>query len=105
MHDTLRALLTQTIQQANPAGQDAYGKPLYSPPVPRPGRTEEAMLTVQMPAGLQVVTQTHLYLDGRDGPVPIGAQLTLPDGSTPPIQGRETVLYEYGQVDHYRLLF
>jgi hypothetical protein len=104
MDPALLALLTDTLLLAPLTGRDTYGKPIYGTARARKGRIERRMKTVITATGLELVLETRAFLDA-EGDVTDTDQLTLPDGTTAPIQGVETVTdpFQGGQVDHYVL--
>ena len=85
MEPALRAMLTQTIQQAPYTGQDPYGKPTHGAPFPRPARLELRIETVMDSQGQERVSNTLMTCDGD---IPIGSRdrVTLPDATSPTIQ-------------------
>jgi hypothetical protein len=103
MHAALREMLTDTITVAPVLSRDAYGVTTYGPAVSRPARIQRRMLTLFGATGRQIVPSTKIVLDG-DVPISDMDQITLDDGTQPPIQGIETYTDEQGNLDHYTVL-
>jgi len=103
MDAALAALLTDTVTVASMTGRNEHGELTYGTPVSRPARIQKRMVTLFAAGGRQIVPQTKVVLDG-ESPITEDDLLTLPDGSTPPIQGIETYTDAAGAVDHYTVL-
>jgi hypothetical protein len=104
MDPALKTMLTETLLHQAYLGQDAYGKPHYGSPVPRPGRLEYR-LTTGTAAQAERVSLTVAFLDA-DFDLDVRDKLTLPDGSVPAIQEVQSVADPLvsGVVDHYKVI-
>lgn len=103
MNSALRALLTQTIQHAPLTGRTAYGQPTYGTAVSHPAHIEQRMQTALGPAGAQLIPVITVFVDG-DWAIGQNDLVTLPDGSTPPLQGIAVQVDTDGSVAH-RVLY
>jgi hypothetical protein len=91
----LAAMLTQVVAVEPLAGTDEYGQPVYGPAQPW------ACLSFALPDRTlgkdgPVIIDWSLLIFPPDAPVTVNCQLTLPDGSSPPVLGVETLFDERG---------
>lgn len=100
MEPAQRELLTETLLVAPQIGPDDYGVHTYGTAVAYPCRIHRRMLTLFTGSGRQLVPETKIYLDG-DAVVSEQSQITLPDGTTPPIQRLRVSKDDRGAIDHY----
>ena len=100
----LLAMLTDTIQVAPQTTPNTYGEEAYGPAVPRKARIQKTLVTAFMATGRQIVEETKVFVES--GFVMRATDhVTLPDGSTPPIQGFAPKHDEQGILTHYEVLF
>ena len=94
----LAAMLSQVAAIEPALGSDEYGQPTYGPAQPWP------CLTFALPDRTlgkdgPVIIDWSLLIFPPNAPVTVGARITLPDGSSPPVLGVET-LYDERGTDH-----
>lgn len=104
MDPVLKAMCVDVVQHAPFVGQDEYGKPTYGPAVARPARIEWRVEAFTNQLGQERVSQAIAYTDW-DYVLDLRDQMTLSDGSAPPLQRIDRWTDETGQHDHYRLYF
>lgn len=84
MDAALLALLTETLTVAPYLSQDAYGKPTYGPSVTYAAREEWKIRRIVDQTGQERISRARVFFDG-DVTLTLRDQVTLTDGTTPPI--------------------
>ncbi len=85
----LAARLRQPVIVERWLGQDAYAKPIFSPPVTIMGQVSGVAQLVRSATGQETASNTTIILPG-DAAVTVKDRLTLPDGTHPTILSANT---------------
>lgn len=105
MDPTLAAMLTDTVQQAAYTGtQDVYGAPVYATPVVLAARVDWKVRRITNHAGEERISRAQVFFNG-DVTLGVRDKMTLPDGTSPPIQVLSPVTEEVGALDHWEVWF
>lgn len=104
MDAALQAMLTETLMVAPYVSQDAYGTPVYGPPVAYPAREEWRIRRIVDQTGQERLSRARVFFDGNV-PLTLRDQVTLTDGTTPPILLLYPVRGVQGEIDHLELSF
>lgn len=96
-------MMPQSVQHAEFATRDAYGKPQYGSSVEYSARVVFLNKLVRGPDGAETVARGHVWLLGSPT-VSTEDQLTLPDSTTPPILSVEQFPDEAG-LHHTKIYF
>lgn len=91
----LRALMPHTITLRPWAGQNEFGEPTFGAPVTIQARVEQAVRLVRAVDGQERVSMVTIYLASPTTIDP-RSQITLPDGSAPPIMAITAIPDENG---------
>lgn len=98
----LREMLTETLLIAPFLERDEFGVASYGPAVATPCRIQRRILTAFTATGRQLIPETKIFVDGN-AVITTASQLTMPDGTSPPIQGLQVSKDEHGVLDHYTI--
>lgn len=104
MDAALLALLTETLMVRPYLSQDAYGTPTYGPSVPTPAREEWKIRRIVDQTGQERISRARVFFDG-DVSLTVRDQVTLTDGTTPPILLLYHVRNINGSVHHLEVSF
>ncbi len=102
MPAALTHLLTDTVQVAPRTGTTSYGEASYGPPQSYPARVVRRTRMVRTPDGEERLSAVTVYLADDYGITP-DAQLTLPDGTQPPLLN--TASYPHPTYGRYQELY
>jgi len=98
----LRRILPEMVLLAFYEGRNRYGEASYSDPRPYPARIEGRQQNVQDADGDELVSSLAVTLEG-DVPITQEGQITLPDGTTPPVVA---VVKEWGEASiHHTTIY
>jgi hypothetical protein len=99
----LAALLTDTVTQAAWTGaQDVYGAPTYAAPVTLPARVQWVTRRITTATGEERTARAQIFFDST-ATIGLRDRLTLPDGTTPPLQAVGAVYDELGGLSHWEI--
>lgn len=104
MDPALLSMLTETLTVAPYLSQDAYGNPTYGPAVAYPAREEWRIRRIVDQTGQERLSRARVFFDGNV-PLTLRDQVTLSDGTTPPILLLYHVRGMHGEIDHLELSF
>ena len=95
--DRLAARLHQPVIVERWTGQDAYSKPIFSPPVTIMGQVSGVAQLVRSATGSEVASNTTIILPG-DAAIGVKDRLTLPSGARVAILSVNTVPDQAGNL-------
>lgn len=104
MDTALQALLTETLTVQPYLTQDAYGTPTYGPPVSYPAREEWRIRHIVDQTGHERISRARVFFNGTT-PLTLRDQVTLTDGTTPPILLLYHVRGLQGEISHLEVSF
>ena len=102
MQAALQSMLTETVTVRHYVSQDAYGKPTYGSPQTYAVREEFGIRKVVDATGADRVSRTRLFFD-NNVTLDLRDQITLSDGTTPPILEVKPVHAANGPLHHYEV--
>ncbi|HEX6827156.1 MAG TPA: hypothetical protein VF077_12635 [Nitrospiraceae bacterium] len=102
MHGTLKRWLTTSVTHRAYTGQDVYGTPTYAAPHTVLSRLEASVRRFVDSTGTERVSRSRLFLDEL-AVVSLRDQVTLPDGTRPPLLQVDQVLTPAGHLDHWEI--
>lgn len=104
MDAALQALLTETLTVKPYLTQDAYGRPTYGPPVTYAAREEWRIRQIVDQTGQERISRARVFFDGNV-PLTLRDQVTLTDGTSPPILLLYHVRGMQGAISHLEVSF
>lgn len=104
MDPALVAMLTETLTVAPYLGQDAYGTPTFGPPAHYPAREEWKVRRIVDQSGQERVSRARVFFDGNVL-LTLRDQVTLTDGTAPPILLLAAVRAVNGTRSHWEVSF
>lgn len=103
MDPALAAMLTDTLMhEAWTGAQDVYGAPTYVAPVALAARVQWVTRRITTATGEERTARAQIFLDST-AVISLRDRLTLPDGTTQPLQAVGAVYDEVGVLDHWEL--
>lgn len=104
MVPALAALLTEALMIRHYTGQDAYGKPTYGAAQTYPAREEFRIRKILDQAGQERISRAKVFFD-RNVSIGLRDQVTLSDGTVPPILAVYAVRDTAGALHHSEVFF